>query len=292
MIGATQLYPGMNEEQNNPPKKTQPNKDGFGQEELRHEGSGQGSNSQQRTSSDRQAMASSARVISAPKPIRILVANAKGGCGKTTLATNLASYFAARQQVTCLLDFDPQGSSTQWLGARHLELPKIHGVAAYRKTSGQVTRSWQLRSLPAETTRVIIDTPSGLQGALLNDLIREADIIIIPVTPSPIDIRATTTFIKDVLLSPAFRSKPKQIAALANRVRKNTLVYTKLELFLNSLKIPFIASLRDTQYYVRASEYGLGIHDLENTHKSDELEWHPLIEWLDSRIQKIRDHLD
>ncbi len=230
-----------------------------------------------------------ARVISKPQPIRILVANAKGGCGKTTLATNLASYFAGLQHKTCLIDFDPQGSSNQWLAARHTELPSIHGVAAFKKNSGQVTRTWQLRNLPPETSRVIIDTPSGLGGLLLNDLIREADIILVPVTPSPIDIRATTTFIKDVLLSSSFRSRPKHIAALANRVRKNTLVYTKLELFLNSLKIPFVATLRDTQYYVRASEYGLGIHDLENTQTSDELEWQPLIEWLDNRIGKIRE---
>lgn len=229
-----------------------------------------------------------ARVITATQPIRILIANAKGGSGKTTLATNLASFFASHQLVTCLIDFDPQGSSTQWLNARHSELPNIHGVPAYKRTPGQMTRSWQLRNLPVNTTRVIIDTPSGLSGPLLNDLVREADIILIPVTPSPIDIRATTTFIKDVLLSPAFRTKPKQIAALANRVRKNTLVYTKLELFLNSLKIPFIASLRDTQYYVRASEYGLGIHDLENTQKSDELEWEPLIQWISQQIQKVQ----
>lgn len=231
----------------------------------------------------------SARVISQPQPIRIVIANAKGGCGKTTLATNLASYYAGLQHKTCLIDFDPQGSSIQWLAARHSELPNIHGVAAFKKTSGQVTRSWQLKSLPADTSRVIIDTPAGLNGLLLNDLIREADIILVPVTPSPIDIRATTTFIKDVLLSTSFRGRPKHIAALANRVRKNTLVYTKLELFLNSLKIPFVATLRDTQYYVRASEYGLGIHDLENTQTSDELEWKPLIEWLDNRILKIKD---
>lgn len=88
---------------------------------------------------------------------------------------------------------------------------------------------------------------------------RECDIIIIPVTPSPIDIRATTLFIKDLLLCPVFRTSPKRVAVVANRARKNTLVYSKLELFLRSLKIPFITTFRDTQFYVRASEYGLGL---------------------------------
>ncbi|AJQ97751.1 ATPase involved in chromosome partitioning [Gynuella sunshinyii YC6258] len=229
-------------------------------------------------------MRSQPRVISKSQPVRILIANAKGGCGKTTIATNIASRYASSNLNTCLLDFDPQGSCMQWLRVRQSDQPEIHGVAAYQKTPGQVTRTWQLRSLPINTNRIIIDTPSGINGPLLNDLIREADLILVPVTPSPIDIRATTQFIKDVLLSPAFRSKPKHIGAVANRVKRNTLVYAKLKLFLNSLKIPFIATLRDTQFYIRASEYGVGIHDLKNRQKSDEREWSPLMQWLEDHI--------
>lgn len=145
-----------------------------------------------------------------------------------------------------------------------------------------MTRTWYLRNLPTETTKVVIDTPAGLTGVLLNDLVRESDFIIIPVTPSPIDIRATTNFIKDLFLTPAYRTAPKKIAVVANRVRKNTLVYAKLELFLKSLKIPFISSFRDTQYYIRASEYGLGIHDLKNPEKRDVGDWIKLVEWIDS----------
>jgi chromosome partitioning protein len=222
------------------------------------------------------------RIINTARPKRILIANAKGGSGKTTIATNLSSLFAARQEQCALIDFDPQGSASQWLQLRQSERSKIFGVSAYKKSTAQMTRSWYLRNLPSETTKVVIDTPAGLTGMLLNDLVRESDLIIIPVTPSPIDIRATTNFIKDLFLTPAHRTSPKKIAVVANRVRKNTLVYSKLELFLKSLKIPFISSFRDTQYYIRASEYGLGIHDLKKPEKRDITDWMKLVEWIDS----------
>lgn len=224
---------------------------------------------------------SRARIINAPTPKRILVANAKGGSGKTTVATNLSSFFAARDEQCALIDFDPQGSATQWLQLRQSDRNKIHGVSAYKKSTNQVTRTWYLRSLPSDTTKVVIDTPAGLSGMLLNDLVRECDFIVIPVTPSPIDIRATTFFIKELFLAQAYRTNPRRVAVVANRVRKNTLVYSKLELFLKSLKIPFITSFRDTQFYIRASEYGLGIHDLNNAHNNDLSDWQKLVEWID-----------
>lgn len=223
------------------------------------------------------------RILAKPTeaPKRILIANAKGGSGKTTIATNLSSLFACRQEECALIDFDPQGSSTQWLQLRQSTRAEIHGVSAYKKGTTQVTRTWQIHNLPVGTTKVVIDTPAGLTGQLLNDLVREADFIVIPVTPSPIDIRATTLFIKELFLTPAYRSSPRRIAVVANRVRKNTLVYSKLELFLKSLKIPFISTFRDTQFYIRSSEYGLGIHDLNNAQETDINDWQKLVDWID-----------
>ncbi|MCH8552560.1 MAG: AAA family ATPase [Natronospirillum sp.] len=219
-------------------------------------------------------------------PIRMVLANSKGGCGKTTIATNLAAHFAAQGKYTSLIDFDPQGSAIQWLQARHKGHPTIHGVAAYSQLANS-TRTFVMRKLPAETERVVIDTAAGLKGNALSDMIRDTDIMLVPVTPSPIDIRATTTFIKEVLLSPAFRARPILVGAVANRVRRNTLVYSKLELFLRSLKIPFITSLRDTQYYVRASEHGLGLSDMASRHDADTEEWGYLLDWIDSATDKV-----
>ncbi|WP_255858170.1 ParA family protein [Bacterioplanoides sp. SCSIO 12839] len=229
-----------------------------------------------------------ARVVGMTAPVRVMIANAKGGCGKTTLATNVASHFAHGGELTAMIDYDPQGSSMDWLAARDVHLPTITGVAAYQKHAPQTsTKSWALR-VPANTSRVVIDTPAGLAGNVLSDLIQQSDMLLIPVIPSAIDIRAATGFIRDVLLSRSYRMNPKPIAVIANRVRKNTLIYGKLEKFLNSLQIPFITALRDTQFYVRASEHGLGIVDFDQKDKKDIAEWQPLIEWIDQTIHELR----
>ncbi len=228
------------------------------------------------------------RVVSTTVPVRIMVANAKGGCGKTTMATNLASYFTRHTEVTALIDYDPQGSSMDWLQARDEHLPTINGIAAFqRHAPSATTRTWSLR-VPARTSRIILDTPAGLAGNELSDLIQMSDMIIIPVIPSAIDIRAATGFIRDVLLSRAYRLNPKPIAVVANRVRKNTLIYAKLERFLKSLQIPFVAAFRDTQFYVRASEHGLGLIDFEQPDSRDIAEWKSLINWIEENIVKAR----
>lgn len=223
------------------------------------------------------------RVVSQTQPIRVLIANAKGGCGKTTMATNVASYFATQGEQTAIVDYDPQGSSMDWLAARDPHLAKINGVAAFKNQTPNSTRSYSLR-VPSSTTRIVLDTPAGLTGHVLSDMIQASDFIIIPVIPSAIDIRAATGFIRDVLLSRGYRANKKPIAVVANRVKKNTLIYQKLERFLNSLNIPFITSLRDTQQYVRASEHGLGLADFEQRDAKDKLEWKPMLEWIEHQI--------
>jgi chromosome partitioning protein len=212
---------------------------------------------------------------------RVLVMNAKGGCGKTTIATNLASYYASQRRTAALFDYDPQGSAMQWLVSRDESRYPIHGVAAFRKPISGMTRTWQMR-LPVETEMVILDAPAGVHGMPMIDLVREADTILIPVLPSPIDIHAASHFVKDLLLVAKVRSRSIRVGVVANRVRKNTKVYLSLRRFLDSLNIPFVAHLRDTQNYVQSGEEGMGIHELKAQQiQKDRVQWKKLIQWLE-----------
>lgn len=220
------------------------------------------------------------RVIETKKAHRVLVLNAKGGCGKTTIATNLACQYACENHPTALVDYDPQASSSSWLEVRPEDAPPIHCVAAYQN-KGQVTRTWQLR-VPHGTTRVIVDTPARLDAMTAQKLIREADTILIPVLASAIDIRAATQFLAELMRDAEFRRLNKRIAVLGNRVRKNTKAYAKLVAYLNELNIPFITSLRETQNYVRAAEEGLGVQELKlKSAEKDCVQWHSLVRWID-----------
>ncbi len=212
---------------------------------------------------------------------RIVVINTKGGCGKTTVSTNLASFYAARGINTALFDYDPQGSSMRWLKLRGDDKPNIYGVVAHKNSAKAVTMSWQLR-LPPETQRLIIDTPPGLKGPELKEQLKGADKILIPVLPSPLDIFATADFIRDLLLDVKVRLNETGVAIVANRVKKNTIAFQSLDRFLSSLNIPVVARLRDSQNYLRATEEGLGVHELKGKNVYlDKMHWKGVVEWLD-----------
>jgi len=213
---------------------------------------------------------------------KILVINSKGGCGKTTVATNLASYYVSQDLSTALLDFDPQGSSIRWLNQRAQSRPEIYGVhVASRKNNTGVTRSFQMR-VPAETDRMIIDAPAGVTGHELVDFIHLVDTIVVPVLPSSIDIHAVTRFIEELLVVGKVRKRGVNVAVVANRVKKNTLTYKALERFLKTLKLPFVTTLRDTQNYVHAAERGIGLFEMwDKRTDSDKAQWRPLVRWLD-----------
>jgi chromosome partitioning protein len=213
---------------------------------------------------------------------KILIINSKGGCGKTTVATNLASYFMSQNLPTALLDFDPQGSSIRWLNLRPKSRPEIYGVhVASRKNNTGVTRSFQMR-VPEETERMIIDAPAGIGGHELVDLINLVDTIVIPVLPSSIDIYAATRFIEELLIVGKVRKKGVNVAVVANRAKKSTITYRALQRFLKSLKLPFITTLRDTQNYVHAAERGIGLFEMWDKRTDiDKAEWRPLVRWLE-----------
>jgi len=210
----------------------------------------------------------------------ILVTNAKGGCGKSTLATNLAAYFASEGFETALADYDPQGSSLSWLDERPEEQAPITGVAAF--DSG-------LRHLPRNAEYLIIDAPARSHGTELTELVRHAETVIVPVLPSPIDMKAAAAFIEELLNRGKIANKKAKVAVVANRVKENTLIFEELDEYLEKLKVPYVAALREAQNYIRAYQRGLGIHELPPYLAWPDWEqWDPIIEWLDSRRSRPR----
>ncbi len=211
---------------------------------------------------------------------KIVILNPKGGCGKTTLTTNLASYYANRGPIPAVIDCDPQGSSRSWIERRPVALPPIHGIAAFKRTM-QATRSWQLR-VPQETVNLIVDSPASLNHDDLREVTRDATSILVPVLPSAIDIHAASRCIADLLLVAKIDRRDRKLAVVANRTRSNTKSFAKLMRFLDSLGIPIIAVLRDSQNYVHAAEEGIGICEMQPYKvKKDMQELEKVVAWLD-----------
>ena len=199
----------------------------------------------------------------------IVVVNSKGGCGKTTIATNLAGYFATRRAKTVLVDEDPQRSSMEWLEQRPDWRAKITGIEGTRR----------LR-YPAGTHVAIVDSPARLHGRQLSDTLRSADLILLPVLPSPIDIRAAQNFIKELLNLGVVRGKRARIAVVANRVRENVKIFAALQTFLRRQETKHVATLRDTQNYIRAAAQGVTLFELAPSLVAKDLDqWIPLCRW-------------
>jgi len=210
---------------------------------------------------------------------KIVIINPKGGCGKTTLATNLASYYATIGPVPTVMDCDPQGSTMSWVERRPQALPEIHGIAAYKRTM-QATRSWQLR-VPNETSNLIIDSPASLTHEDLREVTRDACSILVPVLPSSIDIHATSRCIADLLLVAKIDRRDRKLAVVANRTRKHTKSLEKLMKFLDTLGIPIVAVLRDSQNFVHAADKGIGICEMPPHKVREDMEQiERIVEWL------------
>src|SRR5579862_1948990 len=212
---------------------------------------------------------------------RIVVLNPKGGSGKTTIAINLAGYFAWRQCRPVLMDFDPQGSSVRWVKKRMPSQPQVRVVAAFEKDA-RTTRAFQLR-VPEDSTHVIVDTPAAVDSKQFPEVTKDADKILVPVLPSDIDIHTCSRTIRDLLLVAKIRREDDRIGVVANRIRRNTLTYQALIRFLQTLGIPIVATIRDSQNYARAAEQGMGVHEMKSYIAREDVEqWEPLVQWLDS----------
>jgi chromosome partitioning protein len=205
----------------------------------------------------------------------VMVLNAKGGCGKSTLSTNIAVFFAREGHNVCIADYDPQRSSLDWLAMRPADLPAISAAAAFEDG---------LRSVPRNTDILVIDAPARVHGTELNELVRRAETIIVPVLPSSIDMKACGHFMAELLEIGKVSRKQARLAVLANRVREHTLVYEELDQYLSKLKVPYLGHLREAQNYVRAYSRGMGVLELpEYLAWSDWKQWEPIAEWLGSK---------
>ena len=210
-----------------------------------------------------------------------LVINPKGGSGKTTVATNLASYFASIKVPTTLMDYDPQGSSLNWLKQRPMDVARIHGANAAPAKPGRL-RSVDMR-VPEDTRQLVIDAPAGASGLLLQEMLGRTNCIVIPVAPSSIDIHATANFIRDLLIAGRIRANNIRLAVVANRVKKSVPVYQPLERFLNSLNLPLLTRISDSDVYVTAAESGVGVFEMEFAASATERQqFMPIVEWLET----------
>jgi len=210
----------------------------------------------------------------------ILVVNPKGGSGKTTLATNLAVHYALQGKEVALVDFDPQGSATDWLAERPEWRAPIHGVEAFHAPA----------RVPRKTEYVIMDAPAASRGQALLDLVKRAETLVVPVIPSPLDLRAALRFHDELVSVGRLVRRQVKVITVANRVRENSPSRIMLEDSLRNLKLPngrrlpFSTYLRQAQIYIRAAEKGLGIFELAPSTIGHEVElWQPLLRWLNSK---------
>lgn len=205
----------------------------------------------------------------------VMVMNSKGGSGKSTLATNIASYFASEGAKVTLADYDPQRSSLDWLAIRPEDLPRISGVPAFDEG---------IRNVPRDTEVLVIDAPARTHGSEMNELVRRAETIIIPVMPSPIDMKASAHFMEELLELGKVQRQQARLAMVANRVRENTLAFDELDQYLAKLKVPYLGQLRQSTNYLRAYQRGMGIFELpEYLAGPDWEQWKPITKWLDSK---------
>lgn len=213
----------------------------------------------------------------------ILVINSKGGSGKTTLSTNLASYYASQKLRTTIMDYDPQGSCLQWLRLRPEQATSIHGANAAPPKGGTALHSLK-KWVPPGTEVLVIDAPAGAKGLLLQEMVRKANHIVIPVIPSPIDIHATADFIKELFQIGGAHHNQAHVAVVANRVRPSSPALESLKNFLRSSQLPFIGSISDSDNYLRAAESGLGVFEMSRAETyGEQRELQPILQWLDGQ---------
>ncbi len=202
----------------------------------------------------------------------IVVANPKGGVGKSTLSTNIAGYFASKGHAVMLGDADRQQSSRLWLGLRPAQ---ARPIGTWDISADLIARP------PKGTTHVVLDTPAGLHGWRFNDVMKLADKVIVPLQPSVFDIFATRAFLDELARNK--HGDKRKVALVGMRVDARTLASGKLQEYVDSLSVPMLANLRDTQNYVHLAAHGLTLFDVAPGRVEKDLEqWQPICRWLEA----------
>ena len=206
---------------------------------------------------------------------RIMVANPKGGCGKSTLSTHIAAWFAWQEQIVMLGDIDRQQSSHHWLNLRPAPLPHI---GRWEIEDDKVARP------PKGTQVVVLDTPAGLHGKALKHALGMVDKIVVPLVPSAFDMWASAEFFEQLAEMKAVRREEVAIGVVGMRVNARTQMAAQLDAFLQPYGLPMITKLRETQLYVQTIQRGLTIFDLPlGRTERDREQWQPLLDWLQQR---------
>jgi chromosome partitioning protein len=204
----------------------------------------------------------------------ILVASSKGGCGKTTIATNLAAFYADAGKETVLVDCDRQASSLHWAQKRVDQSHPVLGMAGRISARG-------VAKIPEGCKRCVIDTPAGIRASEIAELLPQAHVLVIPVMPSIIDLEATEHFLAELQTLPEIKRRKFPVAIVANRLKPWTNASQAAVERMAAWPVPLVAQLRDSQGYVLMAGLGRSIFDYHSEHvRSHQDDWTPLLKWL------------